>query len=50
MPTLQVKMTAEARYYSHVVPGTGTILASPGHACVVLLRAVTTSAHRVSVN
>jgi hypothetical protein len=41
-------MVAQTRYYSHVVPGTGTILVGPDRAWVVLFRIVPGLAHRVS--
>jgi hypothetical protein len=32
VPALRVEMVAQARHYSYVVSGTGTILARPGRA------------------
>jgi hypothetical protein len=49
VPALRVEMVAQARYCSHVVPDTGTILVGPGRAWVVLFRIVPGLAHRVSV-
>jgi hypothetical protein len=48
VPALRVEIVAQARHYSRVVPGTGTILTGPGRACTVLFRAVRGLAHRVS--
>jgi hypothetical protein len=48
VPALQVEIVAQARHYSRVVPGTGTILTGPGRAWTVLFRAVPGLAHRVS--
>jgi hypothetical protein len=48
VPALRVEIVAQARHYSRVVPGTGTILTGPGHAWTVLFRAVPGLAHRVS--
>jgi hypothetical protein len=49
VPALRVEIVAQARHYSRVVPGTGTILTGPGRAWTVLFRAVPGLAHRVSV-
>jgi hypothetical protein len=48
VPALRVEIVAQARHYSRVVPGTGTILTGPGRAWTVLFRAVPGPAHRVS--
>jgi hypothetical protein len=45
---LRVEIVAQARHYSRVVPGTGTILTGPGRAWTVLFRAVPGLTHRVS--
>jgi hypothetical protein len=48
VPALRVEMVAQAWHYSRAVPLTGTILAGPGHAWVVLFRVVPGLPHRVS--
>jgi hypothetical protein len=48
VPALRVEIVAQARHYSHAVPGTGTILTRPGRAWTVLFRVVPGLAHRVS--
>jgi hypothetical protein len=49
VPALRVEMVAQARHYSRVVPGTGTILVGSGRTWTVLFRVVSGLAHRVSV-
>jgi hypothetical protein len=48
VPALRVEMVAQARHYSRVVPGTGTILVGPGRVWAVLFRVVPGPTHRVS--
>jgi hypothetical protein len=48
VPALRVEMVAQARHYSRVVPGTGTILVGPDRTWAVLFHVVTGLAHRVS--
>jgi hypothetical protein len=48
VPAPRVEMAAQARHYSHVVPGTGTMLAGPGRAWVELFRVLLGLTHRVS--
>jgi hypothetical protein len=48
VPALRVEMVAQARHYSRVVPGTGTILVGLGRAWAVLFRVVPGLTHRVS--